>query len=364
MKKLLGIILFFASLTASAQSLSLGISLYEKKDYINAFTQLSVFVAQDTLKNADFYKAKYYLAKTIFDQLQGKNEPIGFNYHAAMGQWKYNFIHDKSNIWLHKMEQDIIAAIQLAAITKEGKSDFNKEIINYTEMLKAQADNPVLLLGLGMSYDRSDDHENAFANYSKVIQLYESKKNEYYRKTAATANLKIAEDKYFRSNNYIESLKYAQTGLKYDASNIELQTIEALSLYKGVDEKGGKKKFDALVKAHPNNGYVKEKYAYLLEGTDKGKAVELYETLIKEVPNNTRALFFIGSFYTNKATDLFNSGGNPQEVQTLMLKGIDSLEKYHNIRPQDKEIIRSLIKFYENLRMNEKAELLKNELAD
>jgi hypothetical protein len=85
---------------------------------------------------------------------------------------------------------------------------------------------------------------------------------------------------------------------------------------------------------------------------------------LKNNPDNTRALFFLGQHYTQKATDLYNSGGKPQEVQALMLKGIDYFEKYRKLKPDDKEVSRSLIKFYENLRMNEKAEEIKKELGD
>jgi hypothetical protein len=45
-----------------------------------------------------------------------------------------------------------------------------------------------------------------------------------------------------------------------------------------------------------------------------------------------------------------------------MLKAIERFEKYHEIKPKETTIINSLISFYENLRMTDKAQELRKKL--
>jgi hypothetical protein len=171
-----------------------------------------------------------------------------------------------------------------------------------------------------------------------------------------------AETQLYKDNNYSAAIATAKEGLKLNAEHKELQTILALATYKNGNKTEGKKLFDALTEKYSADKTITEQYAFLLEKDDVTKALSLYETLLTKDPNNLKALFFTGQHYATSATNLLNSGGNPQGVYSLMLKAIERFEKYHEIKPKETTIINSLISFYENLRMTDKAQELRKKL--
>jgi tetratricopeptide (TPR) repeat protein len=364
MKNILLLSLLFIVLKSQSQDLNTCITLYNNKDYSKAIDGLNNYIAKNTKANTNHFKARYYLGKALFDC--NKNDPklVKNSCRTTIDHWKFVMKTDKSKTWLHKIEEDLVWAVQLSYTEPNKKVDHDKEIAFYKEMLVALPDNPVLLFGLGEANDHGNHHDVAFAHYTKALQLYIEKKDTNYKHTAALSAQRIAEDQFFRKNNYDQSLQYARMGLTFEPEIIELQTIEALSVYKSTSKEDGLKKFEAIAAKNPDNAYVKEKYAYLLEHTKPEEAVKQYTEALNTNPDNPRALFFLGQYYTQKGTDIFNAGGNPQEVYENMMKGIDYLEKYRALKPQDKEVTRSLIKMYENLRMADKAEALKKELGE
>jgi tetratricopeptide (TPR) repeat protein len=352
------------SFFCKAQDLKTSISLFESKDYINAIKGFNAVVSQSGSQDADYFAARYYLGKTIFDMVKKSGGTPEYHYNGALENWKFVLKNDKSNTWLPKIEADIVQLIELSCTGKDNKVDSQKETAIYKELLEIVPGNPVLLFGMGEAHDHGNNHLVAFNYYTQAIKANIDKRDEKYKKTAALSNLRIAEHKLFKSNTYGEALSYARYGLALDPDNLELQTVEALALFKSGDKENGLKKFEAILARHPDNKYVKDKYSFLLEHTQPDKAAEQYEALLKSNPDNTRALFFLGEYYTGKATDIFNTKGATAEVQSLMLKGIDNLEKYRKLKPEDKEVARSLIKFYDNLRMTEKADALRKESGE
>jgi len=364
MKNILLLSLLFIVFRSQSQDLNTCITLYNNKDYSKAIDGLNNYVAKNTKPNTNHFKARYYLGKALFDCNKNDVNLVKSSCRTTIEHWKFVMKNDKSNTWLHKIEDDLVWAVQLSYTEPNKKVDHDKEIAFYKEMLVALPDNPVLLFGLGEANDHGNHHDVAFANYTKVLQLYIEKKEPAYKHTAALAAQRIAEDQLFRKNNYSQSLQYARMGLTNEPENLELQIIEALSIYKSTSKEEGLKKFEAIAAKHPDNVYVKDKYAYLLEQSKPEEAVKQYEETLKTQPDNTKALFFLGQYYTQKGTDIFNAGGNPQEVQANMTKGMDYLEKYRALEPTDKEVARSLIKMYENMRMTDKADAIRHEIGE
>lgn len=171
-----------------------------------------------------------------------------------------------------------------------------------------------------------------------------------------------AETQLYKDNNYSAAITTAKEGLKLNTEHKELQTILALATYKNGNKAEGKKLFDSLTEKYSADKTITEQYAFLLEKDDAAKALSLYEALLTKDANNLKALFFTGQHYATTATGLLNNGGNPQEVYSLMLKAIERFEKYHELNPKETTIIKSLINFYENLRMTDKAEALRKKL--
>jgi tetratricopeptide (TPR) repeat protein len=353
--------LLLISAFSKAQDLNALISLLEKKEYKTAIEGLNNFLNQTTATSADLNKARYYLGKAIFDMLSSGTKTAETSYSDALNHWKWVLKNDKNKTWLSKIETDILRLIELSCTGADKKIDFQKEITIYKELLDITPDNPVLLFGMGEAYDHGNQHLSAFNQYTKTISNVMQRQDNQYKEISALANLRIAEHKLYKSNNYTEALSYARYGLTLAPDNLELKITEALALYKSGDKENGLKKFEAILSRFPDNAYVREKYAFLLEHTNPEKAAEHYESLLKNRPDYQRALLFLGEYYTGKATEIFNNNGNMQEVQRLMLKGIEHLEKYRSLNPQDKETIHTLIRFYDNLRMTDKADALRKE---
>jgi tetratricopeptide (TPR) repeat protein len=171
-----------------------------------------------------------------------------------------------------------------------------------------------------------------------------------------------AETQLYKDNNYTAAIATAKEGLKMNSEHKALQTILALATYKSGNKPEGRKLFDALVEKHTDDNIIKEQYAFLIEKDDAVKALSLYELVLMKDNNNLKALFFTGQYYATEATNMMNNAGSPQEVFSLMTKAIERFEKYHEIDPKETTVTKSLIQYYENLRMTDKAESMKKKL--
>lgn len=345
-----------------AQSVDHFLALAEKKQCAEAINGLHHHLQSLSSENTVQYKIRYYLGKCIYDMLRNGNT-LNFNYSDALNQWLIILKQDKSRTWLPHIEKDIVHLTTQACIGHDKRINTQQEVNIYKELLDHYPNNPVFLFGMGEAYDHANHHLLAYNYYTQAIKSYMEKRDPRYTESAVSSNLRIAEHKMFKSNTYNEALSYARYGLALDPDHLELQIIEALALYKSGNEETGLKKFENILNRHPQNSYVREKYAYLLEHIDAEKAAEQYKQILQSTPNHSRALLYLGKYYTDKATDIFQSAAHMHEVQRLMLEGIGYLEKYRQWYPDDKEIIHSLIRFYDNLRMYEKADALRKELG-
>jgi tetratricopeptide (TPR) repeat protein len=171
-----------------------------------------------------------------------------------------------------------------------------------------------------------------------------------------------AETQLYKDNNYTAAIATAKEGLKINSEHKALQTILALATYKSGNKPEGRKLFDALIEKHADDNTLKEQYAFLIEKDDAAKALSLYELVLMKDPSNLKALFYTGQHYATAATNMMNNAGSPQEVFSLMTKAIERFEKYHEINPKETTVTKSLIQYYENLRMTDKAEAMKKKL--
>lgn len=171
-----------------------------------------------------------------------------------------------------------------------------------------------------------------------------------------------AETQLYKDNNYMAAVATAQQGLEINAEHKGLQIILAVAQYKSDNKSVAHKLFDALIGKYADDNELKVLYASLIEKENKQRAFRIYESVLENDADNLKALFFLGQYYTDVATEKNNSGANPQEVYTLMTKGIECFERFHKLNPKEKTVTEMLIEFYENLRMTDKAEELRKKL--
>lgn len=143
-----------------------------------------------------------------------------------------------------------------------------------------------------------------------------------------------------------------------DDQEIKQQELDLYLRYPELYEKA-LVRFEEETRNNPNDYMTWIAFGGLLENKDKTKAIEAYKKAASLKPEDFRVNFSIGAFYINDAVDLQKKAQNitdgkelekaNEQVRGQLRQAMPYLEKAHEAKPDNYDVISALISVYTNV---------------
>lgn len=161
--------------------------------------------------------------------------------------------------------------------------------------LEKQPDNPKLHYAMALTYQMEGDEDNYIQH---LLELYRMRKTVPQLSFFEILN-KIA-DYYYRQDNYVEAIRYYEESLRFYKNNVEALARLAF-LYAGQEmfEKADLY-FQRLTGIAPNNTEFLLGRGIVCSILNRKEAIEIFQTVLKNDPENIPALLFLGIEYYRK----------------------------------------------------------------
>lgn len=365
MKYLISIILTVSTLTVFGQKADLldkAVENYQGGKYGKAITQLQEFLEVNTSVGVEA-KAFYYLGASYLAMAVQSNGS-SYGYRDVYMAWKRSLERDLSGKWMSKMQADV----KEYAANANSRKQFIQDAAMVTNLVKMEITEEDLTIGYINARAEGYNMENSFAkalsDYKLVVEMYKRKPEEKYNDAATNAYYRLADDYYYRQSNKPLALEYAQEGLAISPDEKRLEVLEAklLASMPGKEEEA-EVKLDQLLEKYPEDEKLMFFQARNLKNKKPEKAAELFEKALKDDPENLDILFFLGQYHLNRSDELNREGQTDiAEIQDMMERGLSFFEKYHELKPENREVIKILIQFYEYMYKEEEAEKMRQKL--
>lgn len=240
---------------------------------------------------------------------------------------------------------------------------YNKEITYFNKKIKEAPNDIKLIHARATTYDDLNLFELSNKDFRTVIELYFSDPSREYLKEATDACYYLADDYFFRKSDRIKAQVFVDHGQAISPKDKRFEVLQ-LGILGSYPEKREivKKQFEELLLKHPDDEKLTLYYAKFLEKEDIPRSTNLYERAVEINPRNVDALFALGSYYSNEASQIYKSNGDPGKVLQYMEKGVAYFESVHKLTPHDKEIVEILVEFYGYLRRYDDAERMEKQL--
>jgi len=189
---------------------------------------------------------------------------------------------------------------------------------NFNKALKIAPDNLQANIGLGLTYELTEDYKKAFEIYSQLLLKFPENtfiKNKYddIKKEKTEEYLSKAEEVYDSDPDYIKFLKEA---LYYSPELIEVKINIADFYEKNGEENSATKYYELILNDHPDNIKILTNLGKLYEKLERiEEAVVIYKKLSEIEPDNIS--------FSNKINDLkvkFFDNNLPPKFKDIFFK--------------------------------------------
>lgn len=221
--------------------------------------------------------------------------------------------------------------------------EYEQQIDELTAKIAEEPDN------IGWYNKRAEAHrsekqlEKAIEDYNKVISLYTANPTGKEPELVAVAYYRISESTW-RGGKPLDALKYIDEALKLKKDEKAYLLHEARILAgMPAREQEAINKFDNLVVMFPEDDKLLLEYAKFVMPKDPGKAVVLYEKVLRLNIMNKYALKALGEYYQKNAPLLSNT----EMIKTYQDKAIGYYELLYKIDPNDAYVKEALTKLYQ-----------------
>lgn len=245
--------------------------------------------------------------------------------------------------------------------------DFAKaaETFGFASELKPQ-DTTAYLYG-GIAAQQAEMWDEALENYYKLIELDYGKLDVY--NSALYVERVINKD----DAKALELVQKARVDFPED-KNLMKDEINLLISLDRADE--ARTKLQTAIEAEPENANLYYNLAFLNDEVgEKEKAIELYKQAVEIDPDYFEANFNIAVIYYNTAAEMLKEA-NEMDLKTYQKEGkaiedkaavefkkaLPYLEKAHEIKPDEVQVLQTLQTIYSQLDMDEKAVEISKEL--
>jgi tetratricopeptide (TPR) repeat protein len=242
------------------------------------------------------------------------------------------------------------------------------EMANLGAKLDQQGEQQVMYMPYmirGLIYSNQKKNQKAMKEYEAAIDRYDR-----LRKVAAKNGMKVPADRNMANAYRNLFLAYSAEGVDMDKAMALMDSARSqfppaegeknewdileLQYYRDNPEvyEKGLKQFEKAIAKNPDDPDIKIRYAEMLGRRDTAKAIEVYEEVLADDPDNFMAAYNLGAFYNNlakKYIDLEYAAEDEEKRKTYTEKKMEYLEKAyqamkkaHNAKPDDKPTIQTL----------------------
>lgn len=244
---------------------------------------------------------------------------------------------------------------------ESSKEVYLSRISDLTNKIAQEPSNPALYYARADIYDVLDDFEKSNRDYLKVVELYHRNPDAGRTGEFTKSCYRLADEYFFRQANPEKAMKYVEEGLKVAPGFKELEVLDAILT--GLDANKhdiAAVKYNTVSRKYPDDVRLNLYYGKFLETTDPLAAATRYEQVLDADPLNREAILSAGTIYNNKATLLSGQGKEPDKVFDYAKKASVYFERLYKMNPENKEVANILVRLYDELGQQEKADMLKN----
>lgn len=255
----------------------------------------------------------------------------------------------------------LLLCISLSAFGQESKENFQGRISILTDKIAQEPSNLALYYARADTYDALDNFEQSNRDYLKVVELYQKRPDSRYGGEYVKSCYRLADEYFFRQANEEKAMKYVAEGLKESPDYKELLILEVILT--GLNSKNHEVafgKYRDVAQKYPNDVRLNLYYGKFLQATHPLDAAARYEKVLEADPLNREALLSAGTIYNNEATQLSGQGKEPDRVFEYAKKASVYFERLYKMNPGNKEVVNILVRLYDELGQQEKADMLKS----
>lgn len=237
---------------------------------------------------------------------------------------------------------------------------YQNRISDLSEKIKLNPSNLALYYSRADVYDALEKFEQANRDYLKVVELYHKNYDKKFSGEFVKSCYRLADEYFFRQADEANAKHYIDEGLKESPGYKDLQILDAILT--GINpnlSEAALEKYQSAVQQYPNDIRLNLYYGKFLQPLRPLDAAARYDKALAADPLNREALLSAGTIYNNEATQLSGMGKEPERVFEYAKKAAVYFERLYKINPENKEVTNILIRLYEELDQQEKADLLK-----
>lgn len=262
------------------------------------------------------------------------------------------------------MKSPLVALLLLASfiasgqeLSKEAKQD---KITHLTTKIAQQPSDLSLYYARADVFDALDKFSQSNQDYLKVVELYRKNPDQKYLGEYVKSCYRLADEYFFRQADKQKAMKYVAEGLTASPDFKDLQVLDAiLSGLNAPKTELAREKYQTVAQKYPDDIRLNLYYGKFLQPTHPLEAAVRYEKVLSADPLNREAVLAAGTIYNNEATLLSGQGREPDKVFEYAKKASVYFERLYKMNPENKEVVNILVRLYEELDQQEKADLLK-----
>ncbi|MDQ3535404.1 MAG: tetratricopeptide repeat protein [Bacteroidota bacterium] len=369
----LSLILIFSVFFAFAQNSNVNkaVSFEQKGDLAKAKEAIDQAVNHDKTKN----KGKTWFTKgTIYEAIASSEEYNNLHedpLQEAVEAFQKAKELEKENSTYHVFATERIEALWGTYLNHGAEAyqneDYAKAYEEFTKAASIKPEDTTAYLYGGIAAQQNNQYDEALKSFYKLTELGYDEIDIY--------NTIIYLERTHNEDND-KALEVVRTAREKHPDNKELlkEEINILITTEKVDE--ARAKLEEAVQAEPDNPSLYYNLGYLHDATkNKDEAIRNYEKAIEIDPNHFESNFNIAVNHYNNAAEILKKA-NDMDLKTYQKDGkkleeqakenfekaLPYLEKSRTLQPEDPTVLSTLQTVYTQLKMDEKAEEIAQQL--
>lgn len=372
-KVTLSLIFIFSAFFAFAQNVNVNRAIaFEQRGELDKAKE-----AIDNAANHDKTKDKgktWFTKGTIYEAISTSEDYNNLDENAleeAVEAYRKTLELEKEGTNFHELAKVRLEALwgtylnEGAEAYQEG--DYSKALEGFTKASDIKPEDTTAYLYGGIAAQQNKEYDRALENFYKLTDLGYDEVDIY--NTIVYLERTHNED----NDKALEVIREAREKHP-DNKDLLKEEINILITTEKVDE--AREKLEEAVKAEPDNPGLFYNLGYLHDAVgNKEEAIKSYENALEIDPNYFEANFNIAVNHYNTAADILKKA-NDMDLKTYQKEGkkveeeakkhfenaLPYLEKSRELRPEDPTVLSTLQTVYVQLKMNEKAEEVAQQL--
>lgn len=255
----------------------------------------------------------------------------------------------------------LLIVYSIAFSQESSKEVYQNRISELTDKIARESSNLALYYARADAYDVLDKFEQSNLDYLKITELYRRNPDANYTGEFTKSCYRLADEYFFRQANPEKAMKYVAEGLKVSPGFKDLEVLDAILTGLDANKRDlATEKYNAVSRKYADDVRLNLYYGKFLQTSDPLAAATRYEQALAADPLNREAILSAGTIYNNEATLLSGQGKEPDKVFEYAKKASVYFERLYKMNPENKEVVNILLRLYDELGQQEKADMLKS----